>query len=183
MTPLYLKERIVPSQLLLPLLNPDHIKEINISSIHVTELTSSPESLCLIVCRSRAVATSWIMTCGPHIRDRDHNGGSSMADSVSWLADRDNKGGSFIVLASDNGGGPRSRWQLMVDPNGGSEQWLWTIVASDLDRGSWSCWLLTIDYDCSRTAWYIVFLLRYLTITDNNPSIYWPSVMLQNVYS
>ena len=38
------------------------------------------------------------------------------------LADRDNNGGSFIVLASDNGGGPRSRWQLIMDPNGGSGQ-------------------------------------------------------------
>ena len=38
------------------------------------------------------------------------------------LADRGNKGGSFIVLASDNGGGPRPRWQLMMDPNGGSGQ-------------------------------------------------------------
>ena len=35
----------------------------------------------------------------------------------------------------------------MVDPNGGSGQWLWTIVASNLD-------------------------LRYSTITDNNPSIH-----------
>ena len=32
------------------------------------------------------------------------------------LADRDKSGGSFIVLASDNDGGPPSRWQLMVDP-------------------------------------------------------------------
>ena len=67
------------------------------------------------------------------------------------LADRGINGGSFFVLASDSGGGRRSRWQLMMDPNGGSGQWLWTIVASDLDGGSWSYWLLTIDYDCSRT--------------------------------
>ena len=38
------------------------------------------------------------------------------------LADCDNNGGSCIVFASDNGGGPRTRWQLMVDPNGGSGQ-------------------------------------------------------------
>ena len=84
------------------------------------------------------------------------------------LADGDYNSGSCIVLASDNGGGPRPRWQLKVDPDGGTGQWLWTIVASDLDGGSWSWWLLTKDYDCSRTAWYIVFLFRYSTITDNN---------------
>ena len=104
-------------------------------------------------------------------------------DGGSRIRDRDNNGGSCIVLASDSGGGPRSRWQLMMDPYGGTGQWLWTIVASDLDGGSSSWWLLTIDYDCSRTAWYTIFLLRYSTITDNNPSIHWPSVMLQNVYS
>ena len=38
------------------------------------------------------------------------------------LADRDYNGGSFIVLASDSGGGPRSRWQLMMDPYGGTGQ-------------------------------------------------------------
>ena len=31
-------------------------------------------------------------------------------------------GGSFIVLASGGGGGPRSRWQLMMDPYGGTGQ-------------------------------------------------------------
>ena len=69
-----------------------------------------------------------------------------------------------------------------MDPNGGTGQWLWTIVASDLDGGSWSWWQLTIDYDYSRTPWYTVFLRRYSTITDNNPSIHWPSVILQNVH-
>ena len=39
------------------------------------------------------------------------------------------------MLASDNGGGPRSRWRLMMDPNGGSGQCLWTMVASNLDGG------------------------------------------------
>ena len=82
----------------------------------------------------------------------------------------------------DSGGGPRSMWQLMVDPDGGSGQWLWTIVASDLDGGSWSWWLLTLDYNNNKTAWYIVFLLRYSIITDNNLSTHWPSVMLQSVY-
>ena len=38
------------------------------------------------------------------------------------LADRDNNGGSSIVVASDNGGGPRPRWQLMMDPDGSSGQ-------------------------------------------------------------
>ena len=76
---------------------------------------------------------------------------------------------------------PRSPFALSpADP--GPRQWLWTIVASDID-GSWSWWLLTIDYDCSRTAWYIIFLLRYSTITNNNPSIHWPSVMRKRVYS
>ena len=98
-----------------------------------------------------------------------------------WSVDRN--GGSSIMLASDSGGGPRSRWQLLVDPDGGSGQWLWTIVASDRDGGSWSCWLLTMDYDYNKTAWYTIFLLRYSTITDNNPSINLPSIMLQSVYS
>ena len=38
------------------------------------------------------------------------------------LADCDNSGGSFIVLASDNGSAQRLRWQLMMDPDGGSGQ-------------------------------------------------------------
>ena len=42
------------------------------------------------------------------------------------------------------GGGPRSRWQLMMDPCGGTGQWLWTILASD--GGSWSWGQLTIDW-------------------------------------
>ena len=50
-----------------------------------------------------------------------------------------------VVLASDGGGGgPRSRWQLMMDPCGGTGQWLWTILASD--GGSWSWGQLTIDW-------------------------------------
>ena len=90
---------------------------------------------------------------GSRIRDRDRNGGSCIV-----LADCDNNGRSCIVLASDSGDGPRLRWQLMVDPDGGIGQWLWTMVASDLDGGSWSWWLLTIDYDYNKTAWYIIFL-------------------------
>ena len=50
------------------------------------------------------MATSWIM----------------MVDRVSEICDRN--GGSGIVLASDSGGGPRLRWQLMMDPYGGSGQ-------------------------------------------------------------
>ena len=38
------------------------------------------------------------------------------------LAGRDYNGRSFIVLASSGGGGPRSRWQLMMDPYGGTGQ-------------------------------------------------------------
>ena len=44
------------------------------------------------------------------------------------LADCDYNGGSFIVLASDSGGGPRSRWQLMIDP--------YCILLSVLGEGS-----------------------------------------------
>ena len=33
----------------------------------------------------------------------------------------------------------------------------------------------------NRTAWYIIFLLRYSRITDNNPSINLPSIILQSV--
>ena len=34
-----------------------------------------------------------------------------------------------------------------------------------------------------KTAWYTICLLRYFTIADNNPSIHWPSILLQSVYS
>ena len=40
-----------------------------------------------------------------------------------------------------------------------------------------------MDYDYNKTAWYTICLIRYSTITDNNPSIYWPSIMLQSAYS
>ena len=54
-------------------------------------------------------------------------------------------GGSCVVLASDNGGGPGPRRRLMMDPN--KRQWTMTVdySGSDLDDGSLSCWLLTID--------------------------------------
>ena len=45
-------------------------------------------------------------------------------DGGSRIRDRDRNGESCIVLASDNGGGPRLRWQLMMDPDGGSGQGL-----------------------------------------------------------
>ena len=41
-------------------------------------------------------------------------------DGGSRIRDRDRNDGSCIMLATDSGGGPRSRWQLMVDPDGGS---------------------------------------------------------------
>ena len=47
------------------------------------------------------------------------------------LADLDNNGGSCIVLASDSGSGPRSMWQLMVHPEGGSGSLLWSMVDPD----------------------------------------------------
>ena len=79
------------------------------------------------------------------------------------LAGRDYNGGSFIVLASGGGGGPRSRWQLMMDPYGGTGQWLWTIVASN--GGSWSWGQLTIDWLQQDS---LIYILRYSTITDIN---------------
>ena len=53
------------------------------------------------------------------------------------------------------------------------------VLASDRDGVSWSWWLLTMGHDYNKTAWYLIRLLRYFTITDNNPSIHWPSVMQQ----
>ena len=56
-------------------------------------------------------------------------------------------GSSLLVspaLLGHNYSGPRSRWQLMMDPCGGTGQWLWTILASD--GGSWSWGQLTIDW-------------------------------------
>ena len=71
-------------------------------------------------------------------------------------ADLSGNGGSFIVLASHNGGGPGPRWQLVMDPNW--RQWTMTVdySGSGLDGGSWSCWLLTRDYDASGLIdiWY-----------------------------
>ena len=116
---------------------------INVSSIHVTDLTSSLECLCFIVYRSRTYVYIMDHDGGSLIRDHDRNGGSCIVQ-----ADRDNNGGSFIVLASDNCGGSWSRWQLMVDTDGGSGQWLWTIVASECDGGFWSWWLLWLQQDC-----------------------------------
>ena len=42
---------------------------------------------------------------------------------------------------------------------------------------------LTIDYDHNMSAWYTTRLLRSSSITDINPSVLWPSVILQSVYS
>ena len=114
-------KKIFSSQLLLPLLNRYHIEELHISSIYVTDLTSSPESLCFIIRRSRA--TSWNMICGSRTGDR--NGGSSIADSVScWLiviimADPLSYWHLIIVVDHDRGG---SWWWIL---NGGTGQWLW----------------------------------------------------------
>ena len=92
-------------------------------------------------------------------RIRDRNGGSSMTDSVScWL---------IVIIMAD----PLSCWHLIVvvdHDRGGSwwwilsRQWLWTIVASDLDGGSWSWGQLNIDYDYSRTIYpYLADVLLY----------------------
>ena len=144
------------------LLPPYHIQEINVSSIHVPDLTSSQESLCLIVCRSRATAaaTSWIMMV-----DCESEIVILMAHPVScWLI--------VIVMADpvscwqlivDSGGWPWSRWILMaaVDRDNG----LLTMVATDHDGGSW--WLLIMNYDYNKTAWHTICLLRYSIIADN----------------
>ena len=70
-----------------------------ISSIHVTDLTSAPESLCLIVRRSRAAAaaTLWIMMV-----DRVSEIVNVMVDPVScWL---------IIIILAD----PVSCWHLIM---------------------------------------------------------------------
>ncbi|CAB1433525.1 unnamed protein product [Pleuronectes platessa] len=90
-----------------------------------------------------AVAAPCIAICGSRIRSR--NGGSSMADSMSC--------GLIVVVMTD----PVSRWhhimvvdhdrgrRLMMDPN--KRQWTMTVdySGSDLDDGSLSCWLLTMN--------------------------------------
>ena len=105
----------------------------------------------------------------------DDGGGPRSRWQLMMVVDH-NRGGSWwwwwttIEVAADDGGGPRSRWQLMVDP-----------ATVDNDCGRW--WILIVDYDHIRTAWYIIFLLRSSSITDINPSVLWPSVILQSVYS
>ena len=133
---------------LFPFLPLYHIKYIDVSSIHVTDMASSPESLCLIVCWSRAAAaaTSWIMMV-----DHESEIIFVMADPVScWLI--------VILLADpvlcchlivDSGVGPWLRWQPMVDPDGGSGSWrwivdyggiwfwLWILIVVAADHGLW----------------------------------------------
>ena len=131
-----------------------------------------PGVLVIIIWRSRAtaVATSWIMMV-----DRESEILIDIADTVScWLI--------VIVLAD-----PVSCWHLIVvvDHNGGSWWWslmaavdhddgLWTMMASDHDVVSWSWWLLIVDYHYNKTASYTICILKYSTITDNNPYIYLP---------
>ncbi|CAB1459452.1 unnamed protein product [Pleuronectes platessa] len=62
--------------------------------------------------------SSWIAICGLRVGGR--GGGSRVVD-------RSGNGGSFVALVSDNGGGPRPRRQLMMDPN-------------------WRQWTMTVDY-------------------------------------
>ena len=59
----------------------------------------------------------------PQIHIVDYDGGLHTRD-------RDRNSGSCIMLASDNGGGPRSRWQLMVDPDDRSGPW--TMITTSL---------------------------------------------------
>ena len=67
------------------------------------------------------------------------------------IRDRDRNGGSCIVLASDSGGGPRLRWQLMVDPV--------------------SCWhlIVVVDHDW----WWIL-----MTAVDHDCGLQWPILMV-----
>ena len=83
-------------ELLFPLLPSYHSKNI-ISSMHVTDSTSSLESFCFIVCRSRtaAAATSWIMMV-----DRESEIVNVSVDPVSFwhlivVVDHDRGGGSW----------------------------------------------------------------------------------------
>ena len=75
----------------------------------------------------------------------------------------------WIALASDNGGGPRSRWILRDRDGSWSWWWILIVMDPDLDGGSWSWTLITTR------------LLRSSSITDINPSVLWPSVILQSV--
>ena len=121
-------------QLLLPLLPPYHIKEMNISSIHVTDLNSSPESLSLIVRRSRAV--DYDGDGESSNRDRDRNDGSFTVDSVScWL---------IVITMAD----PVSCWHLtvLVDHDWGGSWWWLLMAAVDNDCGLWWHPIVMVDH-------------------------------------
>ena len=59
---------------------------------------------------------------------------------------RDRNGGSCIVLASDSGGWPWLRLQLIVDPDGGSGSWWWIVDYSGIP--SWWWILIVVAADC-----------------------------------
>ncbi|CAB1435076.1 unnamed protein product [Pleuronectes platessa] len=80
-----------------------------------------------------------IMDCDCGSRIRGRGGGSSLIQFGGFYivrADRSGDGGSCVALASDNGGGPGPRWQLVMDPNW--QQWTMTVdySGSGLDGGS-----------------------------------------------
>ena len=95
-------------ELLFPLLPPYHVKEMNVSSLHFTDLTSSPESLCFIVCKSRAL---WIMMVDCHLEIMIVMLGPVSCSHMIVI----------VVVNHDRGG---SRW--------------WTLMAAmDYDDGLW----------------------------------------------
>ena len=101
--------------------------------------SSSPVSLCFIICRSRttAAATSWIMMVDRGLGSWTvgHNGGSRIRDGVGswpWIGVVDhNRGGSWSwIMMMDYG----SWWHLnaVVDPDCVGS-WSWTIITTRLD--------------------------------------------------
>ncbi|CAB1433165.1 unnamed protein product [Pleuronectes platessa] len=85
-----------------------------------------------------AVAAPWITICGSRIRGR--NGGSSMADSISWRL--------IVVVMAD----PVSRWHhiMVVDHDRGRRLMM--------DPNKWH-WTMTVDYSGIRSGWRIMILL------------------------
>ena len=124
-------------ELLFPLL-PHYL--INILSIHVTDWTSFPESLCYIVWRSRtaAVATSWIMMVDRRLG--------------SWTTDH--YGGSRITHRDGDPAADRGSW-WWIKMTDRRYWWHLIVVVMDPDRGLW------LQQDClkNNTPTHILTLL------------------------
>ena len=137
---------------------------MNISSIHVTDFTSSPESLCLIVRRSMAAGavTSWIMMVG-----RESEIVIVMANPVlCWLIVRimvDSVSCWHLIV--DSGGAPWSRWQLMVDPD--CVLWWHPIVMADPGRGGCWPWTMITTRHYNNYTWH---LLHFCPSWERDPS-------------